>query len=276
LNRFIIAAFFVVTPLLPAPAGWSPWATRIVDFDPGAGADPAFSDPNAALGPIDGNTGEDLGYPGPVTMFNPPFDADEVVSIGDHGSITVGFDHVHPDRPGPDFIVIGTVGFIDIDFPNGEIGRAAMLFGDEGGGSGIEVSLNGMDYFSLSGTVDTFFPTQAYLDSGSTLAANPRKPLPLGLLPGDFSGLTFAQALGVYGGSAGGTPFDVSSSGLSGFQYVRISHQRENPASGFDVGLDALALVPEPACLWLWLTGLAVCRWFTGPGNQRVRKCREF
>ncbi len=93
----------------------NPWAHQLVDFDLGSGGNPSYPDASTALGPVDPVTGEGLGFPGPVTLFNPPFDTDEIVSLGNGGFLTIAFEQVVADQPGSDFIVFGNAGFFGAD-----------------------------------------------------------------------------------------------------------------------------------------------------------------
>ena len=58
-----------------------------------------------------------------------------------------------------------------------------------------------------------------------------------------------ADVIELYDGSGGGTPVDLADSGLSWASYVRISVPS---GAGYDVEIDAVTVVPEPAC-WLLL-----------------------
>jgi hypothetical protein len=64
----------------------------------------------------------------------------------------------------------------------------------------------------------------------------------------------------IFGDSGGGNWFDVSGSGLSQVNYVRLNGDANDPASG-GVRLDAVfanaAAVPEPASLWFLTAGAA-------------------
>lgn len=246
---FVVVIGFLVSPV--AKAGF--WAASVIAFDSGSGAHPSYPDPAAALGPIDGTTGEGSTFPGPVTLFNPPFNEDELVSIGIGGSITLQFVRSFKNRPGPDFIVYGNAGFIDVDWPNGTLGSPVGLFGDDGVGSRIEVSLDGIEFLTVAGLADSLFPTQPWRDVGSTRAAHFHRPIQAGLILADFDGLTFLQALSLYDGSAGGAAFDIDATGLNAFQYVRVT----NVDGGGDGNLeiDALAVIPEPSTWLLLLLG---------------------
>ncbi|RMH11617.1 MAG: hypothetical protein D6695_08785, partial [Planctomycetota bacterium] len=103
-----------------------PFAASVVSYDPGSNAAPGYTDPTAALGSPARLTGIPAGFPSVVSPFSPPFDTDQIVSIGFGGSLTLELgqtaydDASHPF--GIDFIVFGNAGFIDTGFPNGLVG----------------------------------------------------------------------------------------------------------------------------------------------------------
>ena len=249
----VLATAGVALELALGGAVLNPWAHQLVDFDLGSGGNPSYPDASTALGPVDPVTGEGLGFPGPVTLFNPPFDTDEIVSLGNGGFLTIAFEQVVADRPGSDFIVFGNAGFFGAA-PTFDVHTdPAMLFGSDGAGSTVEVSENGTDFFSVPGTVDGLFPTQPWIDAASTSPSNFRKPSPAGLTLGDFSGLDFPSAIALYEGSAGGKPFDIADAGVSAFQYVRITNQAASGDGNLEI--DALVIVPEPATAILVVVG---------------------
>lgn len=252
----ILATAGVALELTLGGALLNPWAHQLIDFDLGSGGNPSYTEPSTVLGPVDPVTGEGLGFPGPVTLFNPPFDTDEIVSLGNGGFLTIAFEHSVSDRPGADFIVFGNAGFFGAA-PTFDVHTdPAMLFGSDGAGSVVEVSANGTDFFAVPGTVDGLFPTQPWTDAASTSPADFRKPPPASLTLGDFSGLDFPSSIALYQGSAGGMPFDVSATGLSAFQYVRITNAAASGDGNLEI--DALIVVPEPATVTLWITGACV------------------
>jgi hypothetical protein len=251
-------------PLVVSTTAWAgPYAASVTGFSQGAGGNPAFADPNSALGEPARMTGFDFSFPGVVSMFNPPFDSDQIVSIGRGGSLTVQFDEPITNDPshlyGMDLIVFGNAGFIDSDFPNGHIGSPAGLFGADN--AQVELSSDGINFFAVSPTADSLFPTQGYLDSGpfdvlpGNVPSDFLKPMNPALGLSSFNGLTFAQAMALYDGSGGGTPIDIAEAGLSSVSYVRISVAL-NAAGPAEI--DAFAAVPEPTSGLLCLLSLAL------------------
>jgi len=234
-----------------------PWADRVTEYVPGDGPVPGYDNPQVALGPPERFTGEGA-FPSVVSMFNPPFGTDEIVSIGAGGSLTVEFDPPILDsaanRYGVDLIVFGNGGFIDFAFPDGQIGPDAEMFGVDA--MRVSVSSDGLSFVDLGEFTEGVFPTQGYLDAGPFDPAPGNeptaftRPIDPSLTPADFAGLSYAQALALYDGSGGGTPVDIGPSGLDSVRFVRI----ETPSvPGLNVEIDAFAAVPEPAPLALFL-----------------------
>lgn len=256
--------------IFPEVACANPWADEIIDYLAGATANPGFLDPSTALGEPERFTGEGV-FPGAVTMFNPTFGTDEIVSIGEGGHLIVRFDDPILDDPtnpfGVDLIVFGNAGFIDADFPNGTLGDPAALFG--AGMATIEVSADGMSFFDAGGFADGLFPTQGYLDVGpfdgvpGSVPSDFLKPVNPALSLSDFDGLSYAEALALYDGSGGGTPIDIAATGLSAVSYLRVSLADDGDgATALNAEIDAFANVPEPASFGLLvMAGLVLfCR----------------
>lgn len=240
------------------PSG-DPWADRVVEFVPGAGSDPAYADPATTLGSPERFTGENSPFgpfPGAVTPFNPAFGLDEIVSIGAGGRLTVAFDRpIRNDANNPfgiDLIIFGNAGFIDDSFSDpdlapGAVRADAAMFG-RGALSTVQVSADGVAWFTVPGRPDGLFPTLGYADLTDPYATTP------GLVPTDFTkpvdpslnpaGLSFAQLSAAYDGSGGGTGIDIGPSGLPEVSFVRIL----NTSASGSLEVDAFAAVtPVPA-----------------------------
>lgn len=239
---------------LTAPTLADPYADSVVDFDLGTGGSSGFTDPTAVLGEPTRFTAPTSPFGGAVTPFNPPFGADEILSLGEGGFITVAFDDpINDDAANPfgiDLLVFGNALFTL------QSGGVAGVVANEGGI--IEVSANGTEFFTINGVdADGLFPTNGYNDSTEAF------PSEAGDEPSDFtkpvdpsfnaSGKTLAEILAGYDGSGGGAGVDISSTGLSSISYVRIS----NPVgAGVNPEIDAFAdVVPEPTTLVLLTAG---------------------
>ena len=249
--------------LWAAPLRASPWAEVVDSYDPGVGPAAGFTDPSTTLGSPERFTGEGV-FPGAVTMFNPPFGMDELVSIGEGGQLTVRFGSPVVDDPanlfGIDLIIFGNSGFIDGSFPNGQLATPAALFGADL--ATVEVSANGLDFFAVSGMPDALFPTQGYLDvtpfqgTAGSIPTVFLKPMDPSLALSSFDGLSYAAALALYDGSGGGTPIDIAGAGLASISHVRISVPDDgDPTTFLNAEIDAFANVPEPGTLSLVLLG---------------------
>jgi hypothetical protein len=121
-----------------------------------------FDDPNAALGrPTIDTTGDDwfisMDTPCPVVAVYPPFRAEELVYLGEGGTITLGFDHpVRDDENNPygiDFIVFGNAAQTlssDSGWVNGD--PATVIAGPSGSSQlGIvSVSQDGVTWYSFT------------------------------------------------------------------------------------------------------------------------------
>jgi hypothetical protein len=175
-----------------------------------------------------------------VTPFNPPFSRDEIVSLGVNGSLVVSFDTpILNDAShsfGLDFIIYGSTGFIDTEFPNGRTDGSASVFGNNPGMTRVSVSAGDGIFYTLNPffapTVDTFFPT----DGAGTFGI----PVNPALQPADFANRSLADLRSLYAGSAGGAGYDLSWA---------------LDANGQPINLSSITLVPEPAT-WM-LAGLS-------------------
>lgn len=256
-----------VFSLAPAFAS-DPWADRVAFYDRGDAPAGYLTDPATAIGSPERFTGEGS-FPGAVTMFNPPFGTDEIVRIGRGGSLIMEFNEPIVDGPahpfGVDLIIFGNGGFIDVDYPHGQIDAVASMFGLDP--MRVSVSSDGVEFVSLGDRVEGLFPTQGYRDvqpfdapPGAALT-DFTQPMNPALTPADFAGLSYAEALSLYAGSGGGLPIDIAASGLASVQFVKI----EAVDTGDDdvaVEVDAIAAVPEPgaAAALLLLSALALRR----------------
>jgi hypothetical protein len=214
IQLFVLAlAGFVVTAhaadKVRPPEGF---ADAVVSYDPGTGFVAGFTNPAVALGePSTVNP-----YTEATDVFDPPYGANQIVSIGTGGSLTVRFKKPVVDQPrnrfGIDFIIYGNSGFIitnDYDASYNWIGTPATdgsLFGQNSGTTRVSVSNDGKKFYvlnpALAPTVDDLFPTE-----GSGDFHTPVDPT---LTQADFSGLTAANIQALYLGSAGGTGYDIA------------------------------------------------------------------
>lgn len=245
------------------------FAAAVISYSPGAAAGSGLNTAAAALGSPDDLTGEGFGFANVLSPFSPPFEADEIVQIGEGGEITLRLAHYAMSGAGLEIGVFANVGLADEDFPHGTAGSPPFAFGADS--AVVDLSDDGTDWVSL-GPVLFDLPANFYLDSGpfdatpGSLPADFGKPFAAALA--DFAGLQYPQILALLDGSAGGKWLDISGTGLPQVGYIRFRVPDDgNPATAHTFELDAVALsdaalgaiVPEPAS-WLLLAsgGVAV------------------
>lgn len=250
-------------PLLLLSLGWfhfhrtskaASYASEVVQYKSGTGYAVEFgtglgyTNTVAVLGEPSRITPGDFG--GPVDPFSPPFLSEQLLSIGEGGSLTLSFDTPifnHPDNPyGLDFILFGNTGFniINGDYTGGGI-TDGSLFGNDAAEVSLWVSADNETFYQLTPEqtpkVDAYFPIDG--QGNFCIPVNPA------LQQTDFDRAGFEMIRNLYQGSGGGTGFDLSwGMGIpAGFsaRYVRIEVQ-----SG-KVELDAAAVVaPSATAHW--------------------------
>src|SRR5436190_11752813 len=202
--------YVMALALASVPSAFGNFADSVTSYDHGTGYATTFSgvpyaNPSAALG----QPNRDTSF-GPVQPFNPPFEVSEVVSIGVGGSLVL-----HMSAPvlnnsanlfGMDFVLYGSAGFIDADYPNGRTDSSASLFGDNPGATRISVSTDNGTYYtlnpSLAPVADRLFPTDGAGQFG--VPVNPA------LTQSDFANRSLDEIRALYGGGAGGAAYDIA------------------------------------------------------------------
>ena len=191
----------------------SEFADAIIGYDSGVGFVAGFTNPLVTLGePSPVNP-----FGEPTDPFDPPYGKDQIISIGEGGSLTVQFKTPIVNHPnnlyGLDFTIFGNAGFIitnDFDFTTFQwIGTPATdssLFGQSSGATRVSVSRDGIRYFALNPnfapTLDGLFPTDG--------SGDPHVPIAPNITQQDFGGQTLDGIRGLYAKSAGGASFDIS------------------------------------------------------------------
>jgi hypothetical protein len=190
----------------------SNFAARVVSYHPGSNFSPGFTNTEAVLGePSRVNPFGEATDP-----FNPPYGTNQILSIGEGGSLTIKFDRPvfnTPRKPfGLDFIIFGNTGFIitnDFD-PNtfdwiGIPATDGSTFAHNPGVTRVSISSDGKHFLPLDSdrapTVDGLFPTD-----GTGAFDEPVNPE---LTAQDFAGATLATMRSLYAGSAGGTGYNI-------------------------------------------------------------------
>ncbi|MAD78534.1 MAG: hypothetical protein CMJ51_04085 [Planctomycetaceae bacterium] len=230
----------VITCLISSSGAESPFATQVVDFQPGRGGVPGYDLPEVALGSPTRMTGGDF-LPEAVTPFQPAWLPQEIVSIGVGGSITLAFDHEvidDPDNPfGVDLLVFGNAFCTDPVHPG------AVCGGYYAEGGLIEVSLNGIEWHLVPDlAADGAFPTVGWLDAGPYATTPGSEPTDFTrpvdpALESNLEGLGFDAIMVGYDGAGGGTGIDLAVIGIPAIRFVRIT----NDGQGFTPEVDAIA-----------------------------------
>lgn len=249
----VAGALLVVTRSVAGP-----FADAVVSYTAGTAARADLNLPASALGAPSAITVDPLWGNSAVDPFSPPYLASQLVSLGEGGSLTVRFDTPIQNNPGNafglDFLIFGSAGFIitNGDYTGGGI-TDGSLFGANPGESRVWVSADNLTFFELNPalalTVDALFPTDGTGDF--------QTPVNPALTAGSFAGQGLAGIRTLYGGSGGGSGYDLSwarnglgqSVALSEVSYVRID------VLAGRAEIDALAAVPEPGTWALLLTG---------------------
>lgn len=237
------------------------YADSVVSYTPGTGFATEFgsglgyTNTSAVLGSPSRVTPGEFG--GPIDPFNPPYQRDQLLSIGDGGALTVFFSTPILNDPahayGMDFLIFGSTGFI---ITNGDFGGGGITdgstFSSHEGTSRIYVSADNVTYYLLDPTlapgVDTLFPTDGSGDFSI--------PVDPSLAGSDFAELGLSGIRNLYAGSGGGTGFDLSwavddnnqSVNLSAINYIRLE------ITGGHAEIDGISAVPEPTT---WALGIA-------------------
>ncbi|HOM75742.1 MAG TPA: hypothetical protein P5175_11865 [Anaerohalosphaeraceae bacterium] len=196
-----------------------------------------------------------------------------ITTINPGESITVKFDHPVVDYPqnpfGQDFIVFGNAFFQysqQVKISDQTNLNTVLLANPAQTAFGqiiVSVSQDGQIWhtFENGPWADDLFPTQAYQwDRANArwtdIEMDFTRPVDPNLTLADFSGLTAAEAIDLYAGSAGGTSFDLNdlphydqllpdpNSGYRWIQYVRL----EGGQGPFALGGQVDAVADVAAC----------------------------
>lgn len=260
LRRWVGVTGVIVCAGIAGASG--PFAVEVVQFESGVGGVPGFDQASSALGSATRFTGESSPFPSVVSPFSPPFGADEIVSIGAGGSLTLRFDSVIRNAAshafGLDFIVFGNAGFIDTGYPDGLVGDAPIMFGT-GAAVLVEASTDGASWHKVQTRQLDLFPTLGYRDAGpfdttpGSIETDFRVAMDPSLGLADVAGLDYAGLLSLYGQSGGGIGFDLGPSGLESASYLRFTHAG---SAGESFQIDAVSVIPSPPTTSLVLLGV--------------------
>lgn len=253
--RVILALGFLSPAIIPlAASAQVSTGASVVNYTPGSiSTTYGSSDGSPALGlpaPIVDSFG---GFEDYLTPFYAAYTPDEMVGIGPGGSLTLQMSEPVATN-GFTIGVHAGVGLNDANYPDGQNTSPATVYTDDRTAD-LSVSQDGIKWFDL-GNVDFDEPSNYYADgsggpysnSPGTQVANFAQPFiqptadPLGV----FDGTDWTGTLAALNGSAGGTWFDLSGSGLSSIDFVRFT-----VGTGQQMYVDSVVgiPVPEPATL---------------------------
>jgi len=266
INTALIAA-------ISTAAHASVFATSVLSYDAGTNAVAGYSDSSTALGSAERFTGEGI-FPSGVTPFNPAWGTEELVSVGSGGHLSLGFNTAITNNAahafGVDLIVFSNAGFSDTTWTDadpsndgtGFTGASPFIFG-AGGAATVQVSADGVQWFTAATTTLDLFPTLGYSDfvdatpfSPGSVESDFTKALDPSLNSADFANMSFTDLREFYNGSGGGVGIDIASTGLASASFVRFVN---NSGEAFEI--DAVAAVPTPSALMIAsIFGLGVTR----------------
>jgi hypothetical protein len=236
------------------------FADAVIAYQPGIGFSGSLTNPASALGAPSTVNVDPVWGDSDITPFTPPYLPGQIVSLGEGGSLTVRMSGPLQNSPGHpyglDFILYGNTSFFDAEWPNGRTDANATIFGDNPGSTEVWVSADGAQFYrlnpSLAPVLDGLYPTDG--------AGSPGVPVNPALGREAFQSQTLTQIRSLYGGSAGGTGFDLAWAQDANGQPVSLAEAwfvRIDVLSGH-AEIDAIAAVPEPGVWALGLAGLGM------------------
>jgi MYXO-CTERM domain-containing protein len=193
-----------------------------------------YNNPATALGQPNRIAGASIGFPGPVTAFNPPFEQTEMVSVGLGGQVTLELSTAVATNSGALQIgIFHSAGLNDPTFSGQSENPARTFAGREFGADRtavVEVA-DALGNFHSLGRVLFTQPTQGYANQSDPYAfpappapSNFDQPFAGGL--GSFDGLNQSQISTMLQSSAGGTWIAMTpavAAALDEIRFVRIS-----------------------------------------------------
>jgi hypothetical protein len=239
------------------------FASGVISYNPGSGFSPNFTNSSTALGAPASGSG--------ITPFAPPFSTSQLVSIGAGGSLTLQFNtpilNNSANPYGIDMMIFGNSFFVVTSGSGSSAITSGAIFTSTVS-TRVEVSADGSTWFTLdpglAPNAGTLFPTDG--------TGNPFIPVNPALTSADFNGLNLSGIRSLYGGSAGGTGFDLSWARDGNGNPVDLqsaSFLRIDVLSG-RTQIDAISAVPEPGA---WMMGaIAGVLWLTFGCRQRANR----
>jgi hypothetical protein len=236
------------------------FADTVVSYVPGSTHDPTYQNPGMALGaPTTGSDGST-----PYSIIYPAYKTSQIVVINTNGELTLGFNTPITNDPvdhayGMDFTIFGNDFFT---------GTASKLGGaSTHPGLTVWVSQDDVNFYQLD-VPNGYGADDSFPEQGS---GNPLLPVNPSLTLASFNGLSEAQALSLYNGSAGGASFSISWAvdangspvNLSSINEIEIkgpsaAFAAEGDTYGFVDGVARVENVPEPSTVGIFCAGAAV------------------
>jgi hypothetical protein len=228
-SRFFVIVFLVSAFCSAADYDANDFAAEVVSCSGALGPSP-YNDPNAVLGKpttwIKDSGGKTFACSLVFPAYNVSPDGQKLIlTLGKDANIVVGFDHDVGDDPGNpygiDFIIFGNSAFVGSGIVDANTNMdtyhlaSPAVVNDEPMVVSVAQYPDGPWYSFEDGPyADGIFPTNAFTwNSQAHSWASEQdwlRPVDPSLSFSDFSGLTVADAIDLYGGSAGGTGFDIA------------------------------------------------------------------
>jgi hypothetical protein len=275
------------------------FATAVQSFDQGsvAFADgvSTYNNAGAATGQPNRIAGAGGSFPGPVTPFNPPYEASQIVAVGLGGQITLELPSAVPVVSGSLQVgIFHAAGLNDPAF-NGQAESPARTFAGRefaADRTAVVELADVLGNFKSLGRVVFTQPTQGFANQADPyvfpappVASDFNKPFAGELA--SFNGMNQAQMTTLLDGSAGGTWLGITpdvAAQLGEIRYVRISDPKWQVIGGgladsrvsaydaqfskpADLFVDGVNVVPEPATLGVIVTALVAAS-----GRRRGRR----
>ena len=171
-------------------------AVEVVSYNSGTTAAAGYNNLAAPLG-MPANTNGSNVFGGVISPFNPPYQTNDIVSIGENGHLTLRLsNYVVPQAGSREIGVFTNAGLADFDYPNGKADGGPFTFGVDS--ALVDVSENGTSWVSL-GNVTFDIPANAYTDltdpfslTNGSAPADSQQPFAASL--SDFANKTYAGA----------------------------------------------------------------------------------
>ena len=244
------------------------FADQVVGYVPGSGVG-IYTNASAALGSPSPLTGENAAATpsfgvNVFNAFNPGYQTDEIVRVGEGGSLTLRLAAPVSVGAGPELGLVENVSLFDVTYPTGTTGTPVAAFSADR--ALVEVSADGLTYVGLTGGAATSvlfdMPATYFLNGNAADTTAPSAPIfadfgkpfaPVDGINVFDSKSSYADLLAAFDGSGGGTWFDVSAPDLKTIRYVRLSVLDDNDDTTINtLEVDSLLtnsalVVPEPA-----------------------------